>query len=75
MQINASLTALNVLKIEDRQTKNTQGKTVISIASRKRRKFNQHLMGRLFDELGLDLSNEKVATIYEQFSNYGAIAA
>ncbi|MCL1123832.1 hypothetical protein [Shewanella surugensis] len=75
MQINASLTALNLLKIGDRQTKNTQGETVISIAIWKRRQFNQHLMDRLFDELGLDLSNEKVATIYEQFSDYGAIAA
>ena len=75
MQVNASLTALNLLKIEDRQSKNTQGETVISIASWKRRKFNQHLMDRLFDELGLDLNSEKVATIYEQFSDYGAIAA
>ena len=74
MQVNASLTALNLLKIEDRQTKNTSGETVISIASWKRRKFNQHLMDRLFDELGLDLNNKKVATIYEQFSDYGAIA-
>ncbi|MCL1127466.1 transposase [Shewanella surugensis] len=74
MQVNASLTALNLLKIEDRQTKNTQGKTVISIVSWKRRKFNQHLMDRLFDELGLDRNNEKVATLYEQFSDYGAIA-
>ena len=75
MQVNASLTALNLLKIEDRQSKNTQGETVISIASWKRRKFNQHLMDRLFFELELDLSNEKVAMIYEQFSDYGTIAA
>ncbi|MCL1127230.1 hypothetical protein [Shewanella surugensis] len=53
----------------------TKNDNVISIASWKRRKFNQHIMDRLFDELGLDLNNEKVATIYEQFSDYGVIAA
>ncbi len=32
-QLNASFTALNLMKIEDRKTKGTQGETVISIAS------------------------------------------
>ena len=54
MQVNASLTALNLLKIEDRKEKQTSEVTVISITSWKRRKFNRHLMCRLFDELGLD---------------------
>ena len=75
MQVNASLTALNLLKIEDRQEKSTSEVTVISIASWKRRKFNQHLMDRLFDALGLDISCKKVSMIYEQYSNYGAIAS
>ena len=75
MQVNASLTALNVLKIEVRKEKSTSVKTVISIASWKRRRFNQHLMDRFFEELGLDVSCEKVSKIYEQYSYYGAIAS
>jgi hypothetical protein len=75
MQVNASLTALNLLKIEERAEKLTSKPTVISIASWKRRKFNQHLMGRLFDALGLDLSCQKVSIIYEQYSDYGTIAS
>ncbi|MCO1336951.1 hypothetical protein MO867_21725, partial [Microbulbifer sp. OS29] len=66
---------LNLLKIEDRNAKQTDEATVISIASWKRRKFNQHLMDRLFDELDLDQGCEKVARIYEPYSDYGAIAA
>ena len=73
--LNASLVALNLLKLEDRQTKKVNSATVISIASWKRKKFNQHLMARLFDELGLDLKNQKVAKVYDQMSDYGAIAA
>ena len=74
-QINASFSSINVLKLEDLKVKNTDGETVISIATWKRRKFNQHLMCRVFDKLGLPLSNEKVMDAYQQLSSYGAIAA
>ena len=74
-QINASFAALNLLKLEDLREKQTQGQSVISIASWKRLKFNQHLMCRVFDNLGLSLSNDKVMDTYEQLSGYGAIAA
>ncbi|AWF80211.1 hypothetical protein BTJ40_04960 [Microbulbifer sp. A4B17] len=70
-----SLTALNLLKIEDRKAKQTDEATIISIASWKCRKFNQHLMDRIFDELNLDLSCGKVVRIYERYSDYQAIAA
>ena len=73
--LNASLVALNLLKLEDRQAKKVAGVTVISIASWKRRKFNQHMMKRLFEELGLSLKSKKVAQVYDQMSDYGAIAA
>ena len=75
MQVNSSLTALNLLKFEDRKQKNTHDASVISIASWKRRKFNQHLMLRLFDALGLSLNCEKVSGVYDQYSGYGAIAS
>ncbi len=73
--VNASFTALNLLKLEDRRENQTETETVISIATWKRRKFNQHIMKRLFDKLGLSVSNKKVAQAYETFSNYGSIAA
>jgi hypothetical protein len=73
--INASLSALNLLKLEDRRQKQTHQETVISIASWKRKKFNQHLMLRLFEQLGLSRDCEKTTRAYEKFSDYGAIAA
>lgn len=73
--INASCAALNALKLEDRKKKNTDVETVISIASWKRLKSNQHLMCRVFSALGLSLNDEKVMDTYEQLSSYGAIAA
>lgn len=73
--INASLTTLNLIKLEDRRNKGTNRPTVISIASWRRKKCNENLMDRLFERLGLDRSCEKVAQIYNEFSDYGAIAA
>ncbi len=73
--VNSSLIALNLMKLEDRITKQTEDETVISIASWKRKKHNEHLMGRLIDELGLSMNSEKVAKAYSKLSGYGAIAA
>lgn len=73
--INASLSALNLLKLEDRCEKKEQGKTVISITSWKRRKFNELLMCRIFEELGLNLNDKKIMDTYKRLSRYGAIAA
>lgn len=73
--VNASLTALNLMKLEDRIEKQTEEKTVISIASWKRKKHNEHLMCRLIDELGLSMNSDKVANAYSKLSDYGAIAA
>jgi hypothetical protein len=73
--INASLTALNVLKLQDRRDKKTDAPTVISIASWRRKKFNEDLMDRLFERLELDRNCEKVARVYDELSHYGAIAA
>ena len=41
--INASLTALNLIKLEDRKIKKTDRPTVISVASYKRKKLNKNL--------------------------------
>jgi hypothetical protein len=73
--INLSFSSLNLLKLEDLIEKNDDCKTVISIASWKRLKFNQHLMSRVFESLGISLSNKKVLSTYKQLSSYGCIAA
>ena len=73
--INASLTALNLLKLQDRKDKETDDPTVISIASWRRKKFIENLMNGLFDRLELDRKCKNVALAYAGFSSYGAIAA
>ncbi|MCO1335989.1 transposase [Microbulbifer sp. OS29] len=60
LHVNASMTALNLQTIADRNTKQTDEATVISIVSWKRPKFNQSLMDRVFDELDLDQSCGKL---------------
>ena len=73
--INASFSALNILKFEDRREKGTQEEMVISMATWKRRKFNQHLIQRVFEQLGIDPKGKKVMQVYAELSSYGAIAA
>lgn len=72
---NASLTTLNLLKIENRIARDTSGKIVISIESMKRRKANQQLMDLVFDRLGIDRSEKKVVKLFAELSDYGCIAA
>jgi len=67
--------AINLLKIEDQRQSKPNQPNVISIASWKRRKFNQHYMKLLFCNLGLDINTKKVNDVFERFSNYGEIAA
>lgn len=71
------MTALNRLKLEDRQHQThrtgNSGK-VISIASWKIRKANAHLLERFSSYLGLDFSYIKSHPDFEQLCNYGTIA-
>ena len=71
---NASMTALNLLKFQDRQHHAGGGK-VISISSWKIRKANVHLLERFSADLGLDFSYIKSQPDFEQLCHYGAIAA
>lgn len=72
---NNSLTALNLLKIEDLiESKSTSQKT-ISIASWRRRKTNQRLAEIIFDKLGLERKSEKIKDMFEFVKEYGRIAA
>lgn len=73
--INASLTTLNLMKL-DTQMKTTLSKpSVISIASVKRIAYNQHMLNRLFQRLNIDRNDKNIQLILDEFINYGAIAA
>ncbi len=72
---NASMTALNLIKMQDRQlTERSQGR-VISVLSWKIRIFNEHLIEFFSSKLGLDLTLIKSNPEYENIINYGTIGA
>ena len=69
---NLSLTALNLAKIEQ-GVANEPG-AVFSMASLKRRMFNQHLIDRILSHLDRGQSLEKFTPEYTALCNYGIIA-
>ena len=72
---NASLAALNLLRLEDRQQAlEGSGRNIISIASWKTRKFNAHLLERFSCHLALDFTAIKSSPVFATLCNYGAIA-
>jgi hypothetical protein len=73
--VNASMTALNFLKLEDRLLFQNDEEHVISINSWKIRKFNEHQLERFISMLNLDSSRIKMHPHYEELVNYGTIAA
>ena len=72
---NASITALNCLKLEHQKTVSSAEPSVISIATMVRAKFNQRFMKVIFRKLDLSPTCEKIASVYAELSDYGAIAA
>lgn len=71
---NVAMTALNLLKLEDRQQAPNPERHVISIATWKVRKANAHLLERFSSWLGLDFSSIKSRPDFKTLCNYGAIA-
>lgn len=69
---NASFTALNLIKWQDRER--APNRKPISIASWKRRFFNELLIERIFSNFALDLSSIKSSSVYEELCNFGAVA-
>ena len=69
------MTALNLLKLEDRQLTGGNSRSVISIASWKIRKFNEHWLERFSSIFGLNFSLIKSSPDFETLCNYGAVAA
>ena len=72
---NASLTALNIAKVELLQAQDHLGPIVYSIASLKACYFNEHYLQIISSHLGLDLSSIKNSTPYRFLREYGQIAA
>jgi hypothetical protein len=66
--VNASMTTLNILKIQDRQESKTTKKKVISIESHKRRKANQQLMNLICDSLEIDRTEKKVRRKSDEYT-------
>jgi IS4 transposase len=72
---NASMTALNLIKMQDRQLAEKSEGRVISVLSWKIRKFNEHLLERFSSMLGLNLTSIKSKPEYEHLINYGTVGA
>jgi hypothetical protein len=72
---NASLTTLNLLKKQDRETCENSNSKVCSIAFWKARYFNEHLLDRFISNLDLDPILIKNMPQYEELLNYGVINA
>jgi len=70
---NASLSAVTFAKLEARH-QNGNGDQAFSMASLKRRAFNQHLIDRICEHLANGQSLEKSSPDYEALCNYGIIA-
>ena len=69
---NASLSAVTLAKLDARQ-QNGDAASGFSMASLKRRAFNQHLIERISQYLAKGHSLEKSSPDYEELCNYGTI--
>jgi hypothetical protein len=69
---NASLSAVTLAKLEARQ-QHGEAAAAFSMASLKRRAFNQHLIERISQHLAQGHSLEKSSPAYEELCNYGTI--
>ena len=69
---NASLSAVNLAKLEARQQRGHTNQA-FSMASLKRRAFNQHLIDRICEHLTQGHRLEKSSPDYEKLCNYGSI--
>jgi hypothetical protein len=72
LHFNASLSAVTLAKLEARQ-QNGGAASGFSMASLKRRAFNQHLLERISQYLAKGHSLEKSSPDYEELCNYGTI--
>lgn len=69
---NASLSAVSFAKLEAHQHTDQPG-APFSMASLKRRSFNQHLISRILDHVTTEGSLDKSSPAYVELCNYGTI--
>ena len=69
---NASLSAVSLARLQARQLRE-HPQQVFSMASLKRRNFNQHLIDRICDHLANGQNLEKSSPDYDALCNYGVI--
>jgi IS4 transposase len=69
---NAAMTALNLMKLEDRLQGSYEQRHVISIASWNIRNANAHLLERFSSWLGFDFKSIKYRMGFDDLCNYGA---
>ena len=72
---NASLTTLNIARIEQLQAHTTAEPMVNSIASVKAGYFNEHYLQIIFSMLAVDQTSIKKTSAYHFLREYGKIAA
>ena len=72
---NASLTALNLAKVEAQQQQSRQERVPFSMTSVKRRALNQHLLNLFIATFDLEPTLIKSHPNYSTLCNYGIIAA
>ena len=72
LHFNASLSAVTLAKLEARQQYGDAA-SAFSMASLKRRAFNQHLIERISQHVAQGHSLEKSSPEYEELCNYGTI--
>jgi hypothetical protein len=73
--VNASLTTLNIAKIDLRQAQSDDAPMVYSIASVKACYFNDLFLQRFFSTFGWDGSGIKKSPLYQQLREFGRMAA
>jgi len=72
--LNASLTVLNLAKLELVQNGSWDKDVPFSMASRKMVYFNQHFIEKIFSILDLDLSLINSIPEFKSLTTYGAIS-
>lgn len=73
--VNASLTAVNLAKLDTQHLLGRQPSAPFSMASLKTIYFNEHLVSRIISMFDLDLTSIKTHPQYGNLRTYGAIAA
>ena len=70
---NAAMTALNLIKLQDRLQGDYNQRHVISIASWNLRNTNIHLLERFSSWLGFDFTSIKCKIGFDSLCNYGTV--